>query len=208
MEKSRFFHTALVLITLCTVSTAWAQLGRVEFTEAGDFSETAIVNGVKASQEQCTKTPNSVWAVAGNHAECLRYWAAGFDKAVSKRAIVFFHGDVFVGIGKTSPDYLNTSISAQPGIAETWAKRLNAPYISFARPGTFGSSGDHMQRRRKPESELISAALDQLKTRLGVEEWVLAGHSGGGHVTASLLTLRNDVVCAVPTSSPSSPRIR
>ena len=37
---------------------------------------------------------------------------------------------------------------------------------------------------------------------------MLAGQSGGGNVTASLLTMRSDIVCAVPTSAPSSPRIR
>ena len=166
------------------------------------------MRGVKATQEQCGKVSNAVWVVSGSHAECLRYWTGGFEKAAAKRAIVFFHGDVFVGVGKTSPDYLNSSLTAQNEFAEVWAKRLNVPYISFARPGTYGSSGDHMQRRRKLESELISAALDQIKARLGIEEWVVAGQSGGGHVTASLLTLRNDIVCAVPTSSPSSPRTR
>lgn len=199
---------ALVLIALFTTPATWAQFGRIEFSEAGDFSEAAIVRGVKATQEQCAKLPNTVWAVAGSNAECLRYWTAGFEKTTTKRAVVFFHGDVFVGVGKTSTDYLNTSLSAQQELTEVWAKRINAPYISFARPGTFGSSGDHMQRRRKPESELISAALDLLKERLGVEEWIVAGQSGGGHVTASLLSLRNDIVCAVPTSSASSPRIR
>jgi len=65
-----------------------------------------------------------------------------------------------------------------------------------------------MQRRRKTESELISAALDELKKRYGVEEWVVAGQSGGGHVTSALIAERADIVCAVPTSAVSSPRIR
>ena len=47
-----------------------------------------------------------------------------------------------------------------------------------------------------------------LKARHGIEEFVIAGQSGGGHVTASLLTLRSDIVCAVPTSAPSSPSVR
>ena len=65
-----------------------------------------------------------------------------------------------------------------------------------------------MQRRRAAESVLVSRALDLLKVRLGIGEFALAGQSGGGHLTASLLTLRNDIVCAVPTSAPSSPRVR
>jgi pimeloyl-ACP methyl ester carboxylesterase len=206
----KLVRITFILATLCTVSlNSQALFGRENFTEAGDFSEAAILNGVRATQSQCAQTANAVWATPSTtDAECLRYWAAGFDAAPVKRAVVFFHGDVFVGVGKTSPNYLSTSQAAQHTAAQAWARRLGVPYIAIGRPGTHGSSGDHMQRRRKPESEIISAALDQLKTRFGIEEWVVAGQSGGGHVTASLLTLRNDIVCAVPTSSPSSPRVR
>ena len=65
-----------------------------------------------------------------------------------------------------------------------------------------------MQRRRPAESKLISAGLDELKKRLKIDEFVLVGQSGGGHVTASLIALRSDVICAVPASANSSPRIR
>ena len=100
-----------------------------------------------------------------------------------------------------------SDLAIRSGVS-TWAAKLGAPYIHFARPGTHGSSGDHMQRRRRGESELITLALDQLKTRYAISEWVLVGQSGGGHVTASLLVHRNDIVCAVPASSVSSPRMR
>lgn len=65
-----------------------------------------------------------------------------------------------------------------------------------------------MQRRRPAEFKLISAGLDALKKRLRIDEFVLVGQSGGGHVTASLIALRPDVICAVPASANSSPRIR
>lgn len=65
-----------------------------------------------------------------------------------------------------------------------------------------------MQRRRVAESVLITAALDKIKDRLKIDEFVVAGQSGGGHVTSSLITYRSDIVCAVPTSAPSSPRVR
>ena len=65
-----------------------------------------------------------------------------------------------------------------------------------------------MQRRRPAESLLLSAALDKIREKLKIKELVVAGQSGGGHVTSSLITHRNDIVCAVPTSAPSSPRVR
>jgi pimeloyl-ACP methyl ester carboxylesterase len=182
--------------------------GRIDFSAAGDFSEAALLRGVKATQGACERAGNAIWASTREHgAECLRYWAAGFDRKPVARAIVFFHGDVLTETG-VPPAYLKLSMATLQRLAEDTARELDAPYIFFARPGTHGSSGDHRQRRRIAESVLVSAALDQLKSKLQVSEWVIAGQSGGGHVTSSLLTERADIVCAVPTSAPSSPRIR
>jgi acetyl esterase/lipase len=199
----------VIFLALMLTPLAHAFFGRVEFSEAGDFSEDAVSRGVQATREQCAKVSNAVWAVSSSAGqECIKYWAAGFSSEPAKRAIVFFHGDVWVGAGKTSQSYLEMSNEKMQESADTWAKRLGMPYIFVARPGTYGSSGDHMQRRRIAESVLISAALDELKKRYGIQELVLAGQSGGGHVTSSLITQRDDVICAVPTSAPSSPRIR
>lgn len=195
--------------SLLVPATGHAQFGRFEFSDAGDFSESAILHGVKATQAQCAAAANTVWAAtASSGAECLKYWKAGFGDQPVKRAIVFFHGDIFVGIGKTSKNYLDLTNAQLQNFADGWAKTLGMPYIYMGRPGTHGSSGDHMQRRRIDESLIISAALDEIKKHYGIEEWVIAGQSGGGHVTSSLITERSDIVCAIPTSAPSSPRIR
>jgi pimeloyl-ACP methyl ester carboxylesterase len=164
---------------------------------------------VRATREQCVGLDDAVWADAGESgSECLRYWKAGFPDGGSRRAIVYFAGDVWLGAGRVEKAYLGTSIEGLRRSAAIWAKNLEAPYIFFARPGTFGSSGDHMQRRRVAESKLITAALDRLKEKLKIDEFVVVGQSGGGHVVSSLLTWRDDIVCAVPTSAVSSPRIR
>jgi pimeloyl-ACP methyl ester carboxylesterase len=119
-----------------------------------------------------------------------------------------FYGDLDVRWRFFSEGYFGLNNDRLQGAARSWAKKLGAPYIFIGRPGTYGSSGDHMQRRRPAESLLISAALDKIKARLGIKEFIVAGQSGGGHVTSSLLTHRSDIVCAVPTSAPSSPRVR
>lgn len=181
---------------------------RIEFSAAGDFSEAALRSGVKATKALCDKVDNAVWASTREHGEeCLRYWAAGFNGAPVARALVYFHGDLLSETG-VPPGYVKSSMKTLQRDADDMARKLDAPYVFIGRPGTHGSSGDHRQRRRLPESALISAALDKLKARLQVGEWVLAGQSGGGHVTSSLLTQRADIVCAVPTSAPSSPRMR
>jgi len=181
---------------------------RIEFSAAGDFSAAALRSGVKATKAACERVDNAVWAsTRGYGEECLRYWAAGFGGKPVTRALVFFHGDLLSETG-VSPLYLNASMAKLQRMAEDTARQLDAPYVFFGRPGTYGSSGEHRQRRRLAESMLISAGLDQLKARLQVREWVIAGLSGGGHVTAALLTQRADIVCAVPTSAPSSPRMR
>lgn len=186
-----------------------AQVKRVAFSDKGDFSEAALMSGISATEAQCHAAANSVWVQTKNSgSECLKYWKGGFGTQPAKRAMVYFHGDLFVGAGKTGKHYLEQTNANLQKNADSWAKYLGVPYIYFGRPGTHGSSGDHMQRRRIGESELVSAALDKLKARLGVDEWVVAGQSGGGHLTSALLTQRADIVCAVPTSAISSPRIR
>ena len=202
----------LVLLAATLGQAAWpayAFFQEISFSADGDFSEAAIRRGVKAAKEQCEKVDNAIWVrTKDDGEECLKYWAAGFTKKSANRAIVFFHGDIWTGVGKTSKDYIGMTNEKLQRDAEIRSKKLGMPYIFFARPGTHGSSGDHMQRRRAAETRLISAALDEIKNKLGIVEFVIAGQSGGGHVTASLITYRSDIVCAVPTSAPSSPRIR
>ncbi len=184
------------------------QPGRVAFTATPDFSEIAVKRGVKATRAECEQAPGTVWVESPAWgSECLRYWKAGFPAGPAGRTVVFFHGDVWLDQG-VSPAYLKLTPDKVQQDADEWSSRLGMPYLFVGRPGTFGSSGDHGQRRRQGESELVSLALDRIKARHGITEWVVAGQSGGGHVTAALLAKRDDIVCAVPTSSVSSPRAR
>ncbi|MDP1532023.1 MAG: hypothetical protein Q8N44_10910 [Rubrivivax sp.] len=199
---------AALLATACSTAPVGPATRRIAFKSEVVFSEAAVKQGVVASRADCAAAAQALWVQSAEHgSECLRYWKAGFGAGATGRAIVFFHGDVWTG-SAADAGYLRTTEAALQKSVDEWAAKLGRPYIFFARPGAFGSSGDHMQRRRRGESALISLALDQLKTQLGVDEWVLAGQSGGGHVTAALLAQRSDVVCAVAGSSVSSPRMR
>lgn len=186
---------------------------RLPFSAAEpDFSDASIARGLAATQADCESAPGPgelVWAEAPGHgAECLRAWTAGFRRdATNPRAVVFFEGDVWTGAGPW-PGYSALTPARLEREVRERARAMGVPYLMLARPGIFGSSGDHMQRRRPAESALVSRALDTLAARHGVREWVLAGQSGGGHVAASLLVQRADVLCAVLASTPASPRLR
>lgn len=77
------FNKVLVALgwasALLVPAISHAQFGRTEFSDAGDFSESTIMRGVKATQAQCAAAANTVWAATANSgAECIKYWKAGF----------------------------------------------------------------------------------------------------------------------------------
>ncbi|MBN8506879.1 MAG: hypothetical protein J0L58_20625 [Burkholderiales bacterium] len=200
----------LALLCGCSsVSEGPARPSMLPFTPDFRLSDEGVQRGVQATQAQCAQVRYAVWAPSAMQGNvCLRYWKAGFAaQGPTPRVLVFFHGDVWTGTA-TSPDYLKLTDATLQEQAEQWARQIGMPYLFIGRPGTHGSSGEHMQRRRRGESLQISAALDALKARYGIQEWVVAGQSGGGHVTAALLGDRSDIVCAVPASAVSSPKVR
>lgn len=178
---------------------------KADFSIEDDFSESSLKRGISASEEKCNKIPEkAIWSQTNtNISECIKYWSYGLTSNTGK-AIVFLHGDEL----PVSQNYSKLTGEMLSRFAFEWSQRVKAPYIFIARPGVFGSSGNHSRRRLLEESQIISSALDGLKKKFGIQEFVIAGQSGGGHVTTSLLTLRDDIICAVPTSAPNSPRIR
>jgi len=209
METSRFRQIAFALLSLAVLPAA-AFLGRAAFDSGdGTFSGPALIRGVRATQEQCAAAPEAVWAVtATGEAECLRYWGAGLQPGKNQRALVFFQGDQLAGNTIVNGAYTRTRPAEWRTLVKERAAAFGVPYILLARPGTFGSSGEHKQRRRAAEAQLVSAALDEIKKLHGIEELVVSGHSGGGHVVASLLNYRSDIVCAVAAAGVLQPAER
>lgn len=198
------------LLSGCTSAAAETrpQTDRDPFQADWSPTSTEVSRGVRATQDACSKSEDAVWANAGESgSECIRFWKSKGSAMDWARVVVFFHGDVWTGT-EVDPSYLQITAKRQQELADEWSARIGAPYLFIGRPGTFGSSGDHMQRRRRAESEILSAALDALKVRLSIKEFSITGQSGGGHVVAALLAKRSDVICAVPASAVSSPRAR
>jgi pimeloyl-ACP methyl ester carboxylesterase len=88
------------------------------------------------------------------------------------------------------------------------SQRFGVPAIFVARPGVYGSSGNHNERRHKREVDLMSRALDELRQRHNIENFALAGHSGGGHLVGAMLANRRDIKCAAMTSAAVAVRAR
>ena len=72
--------------------------------------------------------------------------------------------------------------------------------MHLARPGTEGSTGEHSQRRTPREIDLISAALDAIKSRHGYARLHIAAYGEGAHAAAALLAKRSDLGCVVLAS--------
>ena len=164
-----------------------------------------VLSGSIMDRETCATWPDStVWVEVEGRGECLRYFHAGLGD-VTPVVHVWFHGDVMVQDLEGQAwvgDWYETSIDVEKlnAFARREAETYGAPYIRFSRPGAYGSSGSHKQRRRPREARIVNAGLDALKRRYGIGTFALGGQSGGGHVVAPLLTMRDDVACAVATS--------
>lgn len=128
--------------------------------------------------------------------ECVAYYATPSAPTV-KTTVMYFNGDVpdrFFA----RPAEIEAHRKELMSTARFLAERQGVRIIFVARPGTFGSSGDHALRGERREMMIMNAAVDAIKVRLGLTDLVLAGQSRGSQVAAALLTMgRRDVRCAI-----------
>jgi len=130
----------------------------------------------------------------------MRYFSAGTLRD-APLALVVLKGDRVAQI-KRSPDAIpGNTANAQRRQARAMLRQTGLPTIIIARPGTYGSSGNHYRRRQAEEFQAIAASLDAIKARYGIQRFILSGHSGGATAASALLaTGRRDIDCAVLTS--------
>ncbi len=175
-------------------------------TLAGEpaFRPDDVIRGVPA--DPALQERNGwVWVELAEPAECLRCYGAlaGHREALP---LIFFEGDVIdrgnhlagdIVIRESYP--LQTPFLMQAE-AEQIASALSWPFVNLARPGVFGSSGHHGERRREREVAVVDRALDRLKAEFGWGGFTLAGLPGGWHLIAALMARRSDIDCAVIAS--------
>jgi dienelactone hydrolase len=172
-------------------------------------SAAAPLRSLAMRQQQCARVSDSVWVLKDGRGDCIRYYSSGL-KEENPIVLVFFHGDLMPKRGGRGG--LGGWSDSQPEVLRSHMRqvshRLDIPVIFVARPGVFGSSGDHAERRRPREVELMNLALDELKKRHNIERFALAGQSSGGHLVGAMLSNRSDIKCAATASGVVAVRAR
>ncbi|MCO7567413.1 alpha/beta fold hydrolase [Pseudomonas sp. S 311-6] len=173
------------------------------------FSAPLLARGVEdspllwntpADQVRCVDSASALWVEFASGQACIRYFSASPLQGAPV-VIVMFHGDRTIEMHRAPQAIAGNTLRAKDQQAAALSRRAGVPVVIVARPGTYGSSGNHGQRRQASEFQALDAALDQLRQRHTIGRFVLLGHSGGATVMAALMTLgRKDVKCAVMTS--------
>lgn len=183
---------------------AWALLGlalaTAPWAQALDDAATPLRWNTPADRATCTEPGSALWVEFAQGTACIRYFAGGVLQQAPV-VIVMFHGDRTAQMHQAPEAIKGNTLAAKVAQALVLSKRAGVPVVIVARPGTYGSSGDHGQRRQVQEFMALNGALDALRSRYGIGQLVLLGHSGGATAAAALLTLgRTDIKCAVMTS--------
>ncbi len=148
------------------------------------------------SRPLCESANHRVFVEHDQGSACIAYFATP-GPARPGPTVLYFEGDV-PAADLAKPDFESNYLKQMRKAFQTFARQTGVRYVFVARPGVFGSSGNHGARRNVAEILAMNAAVDVIKQRLGLGQIVLAGQSGGSTVAAALLTLgRQDIACAV-----------
>lgn len=163
-------------------------------------ADTPLLWNQKAVASKCPVARDRVWVKYDNGVACMRYFTAG-DLQNAPVAVVVFRGDRTPFIKRDPKTIPANTATAQQKIAQKLSAQVGLPVVIVARPGTYGSSGNHYQRRQRSEFLALNATLDNLRARYHIQQFILTGHSGGATAASALLTFgRTDIRCAILTS--------
>jgi hypothetical protein len=170
----------------------------IRFKRTGE----ATLGGADALAEvpgACEIGLHQVWVAVEGRGDCIAFYASG-SLHDAKQAVLYFEGDIPSGYRRDVAK-LKRHLSSLRRSLDMLAAALHVPYAFVARPGTFGSTGNHRNRRKDREYLVMRAAVDAIRARFGLEHVSLTGQSGGATIVGALLTLGiTNVKCAVPAS--------
>jgi len=148
------------------------------------------------SQAACEAVDGRIFVETKWGSECVAYFVTkGLER--QRRAVVFLDGDVPLE-SYADEKKMVANLALTRKAMQSWSDKLKIRYVSISRLGVNGSSGNHGERGKPKELMIMNAAMDALKTRLGLDTVALAGQSRGSTLAASMLSLgRDDVACAV-----------
>ncbi|HXF88819.1 MAG TPA: hypothetical protein VNK48_10745 [Xanthobacteraceae bacterium] len=202
IDVSRHWRTGAALIA--------ASLTLLVPARAETITVAEMLRGISKTPEQCSATPNAVWIKAMGRSYCMRYYLAPGGKD-ARWPVVFLQGDRLgvlnlrtgaFAVPDTEKDIHTADLLR---FATLLARESKSTAIYLARVGVEGSSGDHRVRHSVLELEATNAALDAIKERHRFEGFHLLGQSGGAHLVAGLIGMRQDIRCAVIGSGPLMP---
>lgn len=170
------------------------------FLSAVVYADMPLLWNQKALGSNCPITTDEVWVKYNGGADCIRYFA-GANIQNAPLVVVVFLGDRVPFIRRNPATIPANTATAQRKIAQKFSKQTGLPVIIVARPGTYGSSGNHYRRRQRAEFMALNATLDALRQQYHIGQFILTGHSGGATAASALLTFgRDDIRCAILTS--------
>lgn len=194
---------AAVMTALCIMLPPSADaVVRYRRSGAATMGAPDAIAGSREFCEVCTRCQGGAqyaWAGFEDGAECIAYYpTSGMDKA--RTAVLFFDGDVPGGY-HFDEVRMQSHLSAMRRFLDLLSRTYDVPFAYVARPGTFGSTGNHRKRRGIAEYQALAGAADRIRERHDISRLVLAGQSGGATAIAAMLALGlSDVACAVPAS--------
>ncbi len=204
----------LVGLALClALAAARAETGVVAApaSDTTPFSAAELLAGKRTSETECAALASAVWVVVERQGECIRYYHSNAGGSRTEALVVMSSDVVSTNArGEIKPHgyYLKSTPASVQNGSTFWSRGLGIPYLMLARPGTYGSSGEHAKRRTAREIDVISGALDAIKARYGYTRLHLVGNGEGGHAAAALLARRTDLGCVVLSSALVAVRAR
>ncbi len=150
-------------------------------------------------KDACEIADHHVWVQVDGRGDCIAFHpTAGLGGA--QQAVFYFEGDIPASYRHNRRE-LARHLASLRRTLDVLARTYNVPYVLVARPGTFGSTGSHEDRRKVREYQLMRQAIDGIRERFEIGAVSLAGQSGGATIAGALLTLGlTGVRCVAPAS--------